>query len=68
MPRRDDAPRDLLFGLLALQNGMISRDQLVMAFTVWTANPGKPLAELLTDQGPFAPSTGQSSTAWPRPT
>jgi tetratricopeptide (TPR) repeat protein/tRNA A-37 threonylcarbamoyl transferase component Bud32 len=50
MPRRDDAPRDLLFGLLALQNGMISRDQLVMAFTVWTATPGKPLAELLSEQ------------------
>ena len=26
------ADRDLLFGLLALQNGMVSRDQLVAAF------------------------------------
>ena len=25
MPRRDDAPRDLLFGLLALQNGLIDQ-------------------------------------------
>ena len=32
MPRRDDTPRDLLFGLLALQNGMVTRDQLVAAF------------------------------------
>jgi hypothetical protein len=31
MPRRDDAPRDLLFGLLALQNGLVTRDQLAAA-------------------------------------
>jgi hypothetical protein len=32
MSRRDDAPRDLLFGLLALHTGLVSRDQLVAAF------------------------------------
>jgi hypothetical protein len=26
---RADAPRDLLFGLLALQNGMVNQSQLV---------------------------------------
>ena len=55
MPRPDDAPRDLLFGLLALQNGMVTRDQFVMAFTVWTASPGKPLADLLAEQGALRP-------------
>jgi hypothetical protein len=55
MPRRDDTPRDLLFGLLALQNGMVTRDQLVMAFTVWTATPGKPLADLLSEQRALCP-------------
>src|SRR5262249_46589673 len=54
MPR-SDAPRDLLFGLLALQNGMVTRDQLVMAFTVWTAAPGKALADLLAEQGALRP-------------
>lgn len=28
----------LLFGLLALQNGFITRDQLVAAFGAWTAD------------------------------
>ena len=50
MPRHDDAPRDLLFGLLALQNGLISRDQLVTAFALWTASDGRPMADLLADQ------------------
>ena len=44
------ADRDLLFGLLALQNGMVSRDQLVAAFGAWTAAPGRPLADLLAGQ------------------
>ena len=36
MARRADAPRDLLFGLLALQNGMVNQSQLVAAFGAWT--------------------------------
>jgi eukaryotic-like serine/threonine-protein kinase len=51
MPQRGDAPRDLLFGLLALQNALVSRDQLVLAFAAWTAAPDKPLAVLLAEQG-----------------
>jgi hypothetical protein len=30
------ADRHLLLGLLALQNGMINQDQLVLAFRAWT--------------------------------
>jgi serine/threonine-protein kinase len=54
MARRDDAPRDLLFGLLALQNAMITRDQLLAAFGAWTAS-GRPLADLLAEQGALRP-------------
>jgi serine/threonine-protein kinase len=41
------ADRDLLFGLLALQNGLIDQVQLVAAFQAWTRDKGKPLAEHL---------------------
>ncbi|MDG3008432.1 serine/threonine-protein kinase [Paludisphaera mucosa] len=56
MPPRDDAPRDMLFGLLALQNGMVARDQLVAAFAVWTAGGDRPMADLLVEQGVLSPS------------
>ena len=36
MEPRDAANRDLLFGLLALQNGMIDQSLLVAAFHAWT--------------------------------
>jgi hypothetical protein len=39
----------LLFGLLALQNGMVTRDQLVAAFAVWTAVGNRPMASLLVE-------------------
>jgi eukaryotic-like serine/threonine-protein kinase len=51
MTQHHDAPRDLLFGLLALQTGLVSRDQLVLAFGLWTGAKGRPLADLLTQQG-----------------
>jgi hypothetical protein len=41
------ADRNLLFGLLALQNNFISRDQLVSAFGVWVADKSRPLDEIL---------------------
>ena len=78
MPRRDDAPRDLLFGLLALQNGLVTRDQLVAAFGAWTAAPGpadgrppgraggprpRPPAPC---SRPWSPSTSSSTAATPR--
>jgi hypothetical protein len=54
MTRRDDAPRDLLFGLLALQNGMVNRDQLVAAFGAWTASH-RPMPDLLVEHGALSP-------------
>jgi hypothetical protein len=50
MARVDDGPRDLLFGLLALQSGMVTRDQLVAAFAVWNASGGRALPDLLAEQ------------------
>ncbi len=53
MNRRPDAPRDLLFGLIALQNGLIVQDQLLAAFRAWTLDNGRSLADHLVAQGNF---------------
>ena len=45
------AAHDLLFGVLALQNGLIDQAQLVAAFQAWTRARGRPLAEHLTARG-----------------
>jgi tRNA A-37 threonylcarbamoyl transferase component Bud32 len=41
------ADRDLLFGLLALQNGLINQAQLVAAFQAWTLDKARALADHL---------------------
>jgi WD40 repeat protein/tRNA A-37 threonylcarbamoyl transferase component Bud32 len=43
--------RSLLFGLLALQNGLIDHVQLVAAFQSWTRDKVRPLAEHLVARG-----------------
>jgi eukaryotic-like serine/threonine-protein kinase len=45
------ADRNLLFGLLALQNGLINQVQLVAAFQAWTLDKACPLADHLVDRG-----------------
>jgi serine/threonine-protein kinase len=45
------ADRDLLFGLLALQVGLIDQGQLVAAFQSWTRDKARPLAEYLAARG-----------------
>jgi eukaryotic-like serine/threonine-protein kinase len=45
------ADRDLLFGMIALQNGLIDQGQLVAAFHAWTRDKGRPLAEHLVARG-----------------
>jgi eukaryotic-like serine/threonine-protein kinase len=45
------ADRNLLFGLLALQNGLIDQDQLVAAFRVWCRDKSRQIAEYLIDRG-----------------
>jgi hypothetical protein len=49
--RTIDPSRDLLFGLLALQNGLIDQVQLVAAFHAWTRDKDRPLAEHLATLG-----------------
>jgi len=45
------ADRNLLFGLLALQNGLIDQVQLVSAFQAWTLDKSRLLADFLVDRG-----------------
>jgi hypothetical protein len=45
------ADRNLLFGLLALQNGLIDQAQLVAAFQSWTLQKDRPLADQLVGRG-----------------
>jgi eukaryotic-like serine/threonine-protein kinase len=56
MPRPEVAPRDLLIGLLALQNGMVNQPQLVAAFGAWTTSAGRAMADLLVEQGALTDS------------
>jgi hypothetical protein len=46
-----DADRHLLFGLLALQNGLIDLGQLVAAFQDWIRDRARPLADHLISRG-----------------
>src|SRR4051812_48143228 len=41
-----DAARDLLFGVLALQNDFIGRDELLAGFAAWIADRARPLARI----------------------
>ncbi len=51
MTRTDGTARDLLFGLLALRNGLIGRDQLVDALGDWSRGGDRTLAEVLDGRG-----------------
>jgi serine/threonine-protein kinase len=51
MPRAIDPSRDLLFGVLALQTGLINQAQLVAAFHAWTQARDRPMAQILAEQG-----------------
>src|SRR5205823_4830964 len=43
--------RDLLFGILAVQNNFVSRDHLVEAMNAWALARHRPLGELLRERG-----------------
>jgi serine/threonine protein kinase/Tfp pilus assembly protein PilF len=42
---------NMLFGVLALQNNFIGRDDLLTAFTAWVADKARPLAQILVERG-----------------
>ena len=51
MAAKSAADHNLLFGLLALQNGLIDQVQLVAGFQAWTRDKSCPLADHLVDRG-----------------
>src|SRR5271155_893825 len=51
MPQSTDPSRDLLFGLLALQTGLIDQGALFTAFAAWARDKARPLADHLGDRG-----------------
>src|SRR5947209_13585151 len=51
MPPHADPSRDLLFGLVALQNGFIDQSRLVAAFQSWRLDKARPMADILVSQG-----------------
>jgi WD40 repeat protein/serine/threonine protein kinase len=51
---RPETDRNLLFGILALQMDLVTRDQLVAAMNAWVLRKADPLAQVLVDQGALA--------------
>lgn len=49
--------RNLLLGLLALQNNLITREQLVTAFSLWVLDKQRGLVDLLQEQHALQPDT-----------
>jgi eukaryotic-like serine/threonine-protein kinase len=43
--------RNLLFGILALQNGLIEQPDLIAAFQCWSKERVRPMSEILVDRG-----------------
>ena len=55
MPRSTDPSRELLFGLLALQTGMIDQGALFAAFAAWTRDKSKSMGDYLIALGSLDP-------------
>jgi WD40 repeat protein/serine/threonine protein kinase len=51
MSRRADSSRDLLFGLLALERGLIDQAQLLAAFQAWKVAEDRSMPEILREHG-----------------
>ncbi len=47
--------QNLLFGLLALQNGLVQQADLVACFQAWTQDKSRPLADRLVEASGLAP-------------
>jgi serine/threonine-protein kinase len=54
-PTKADAGRNLLFGILALQNNFIDRDALLAAFNSWVADKSQALGRILVARGALTP-------------
>ena len=51
MGAKVEADRDLLFGILALQNGLIEQADLIAAFQCWTKERSRRMARILVERG-----------------
>jgi serine/threonine-protein kinase len=51
VPTTRDPSHDLLFGLLALQTGLVNQAQLMAAFHAWTQASDRPMSQILAEQG-----------------
>ncbi len=51
MAQPDEMPDDLLFGLIALERGLIGSDQLVAAFQAWSEARDRTMLEILVARG-----------------
>src|SRR5262249_27559448 len=56
MPDPADAPRDLLFGLLALQTGLIAQAALSAAIAARARDKTRPVAQVLVEQNALDPT------------
>ena len=43
--------RNLLFGMMALQNDMVLQDQLIEAFQIWILNKSRSVSTILEEKG-----------------
>jgi eukaryotic-like serine/threonine-protein kinase len=50
MGAKVEADRDLIFGILALQNGLIDQADLIAGFQCWTKERSRPLARILVER------------------
>ena len=46
-----DTERNLLFGVVAFQNGAVDADRLAETCAAWVSEPTQPLADLFVDRG-----------------
>ncbi len=51
MVAKVEAERDLLFGILALQNDLIEQADLIAAFQCWTKERSRPMGQVLVERG-----------------
>jgi WD40 repeat protein/serine/threonine protein kinase len=51
MASHGDASRELFLGLLALEQELVDREQLVAAFETWKASPGRVMGEIMIEAG-----------------
>ena len=46
-----ESDQNLLFGILALQNGLIEQPDLIAAFQCWSKDRSLPMAQVLVERG-----------------